>query len=176
VIVTGGAGAGPTLLAFSRADGQPLWHSGADAASYASPILATLAGKRMIVSSNAATLTFHEPSTGALLLEHPWTDGKRPKASQPVVLPGDRVFLSAGYGIGCVMLQIAAAGDGRLSATELWKNLRMKTQFNSAASGMASSTGSTTACSLAWTRAPGNASGRAAATAQARRSSWTTSF
>jgi outer membrane protein assembly factor BamB len=31
------------------------------------------------------------------------------------------------------MLQIKATPDGKLSATELWKNMRMKTQFNSVA-------------------------------------------
>jgi outer membrane protein assembly factor BamB len=43
------------------------------------------------------------------------------------------VFLSAGYGIGCALLQITADASGKLIATELWKSMRMKTQFNSAA-------------------------------------------
>ena len=66
-------------------------------------------------------------------MEYRWSDDKWPKASQPVVLEGDRVFLSAGYGQGCVMLQITAAADGTLTPSVLWKNLRMKTQFNSVA-------------------------------------------
>ena len=49
------------------------------------------------------------------------------------MLPGDRVFLSAGYGTGCVMLQIKAGAGNQLTATPLWKNLRMKNQFNSIA-------------------------------------------
>jgi outer membrane protein assembly factor BamB len=60
-------------------------------------------------------------------------NGQWPKASQPVVLDGDRVFLSAGYGSGCMLLQVVASSDGRLVGTQLWKNLRMKTQFNSVA-------------------------------------------
>ena len=133
VVVTGGLTNGPTVLAYRRSTGEPLWHSGTDKASYASPILATLAGRRVILSANAASFTAHDPATGDILLDYPWSDDKWPKAAQPVVLENDRVFLSAGYGIGCVLLEIKAAADGKLAATQLWKNLHMKTQFNSAA-------------------------------------------
>ncbi len=139
VVVTGGLTAGPTVLAFHRDTGAPLWQAGTDQATYASPILATLAGRRVVLSNNAATLTAHDPATGAIVLTYAWSEAKWPKASQPVVLPGDRVFLSAGYGIGCVMLKVdamtdskLAGADGMLTATQLWKTNRMKTQFNSA--------------------------------------------
>ncbi len=133
VIVTGGDTNGPTLLAFRRSDGEPLWRAGSDKASYASPSVATLVGRRVILSINAGSFTVHEPTNGAVLLDFRWSEGKWPLASQPVVLGPDRVFLSAGYGTGCAMLQIKAATDGRLEATELWHNKMMKTQFNSAA-------------------------------------------
>jgi outer membrane protein assembly factor BamB len=133
VVVTGGLTDGPTVLAFRRTTGEPLWKSGSDKASYASPILATLAGQRAILSVNAASLTAHDPTTGDLLLDFPWSDDKWPKAAQPVVLDGDRVFLSAGYGIGCQLLKIDATSEGKLAATQLWKNNRLKTQFNSVA-------------------------------------------
>lgn len=133
VVVTGGATRGPVLLAFSRETGEPLWKAGDDQASYASPILATLAGKRVILSNNAAALTAHDPATGAVLLEYRWGQDKWPKASQPVVLAGNRVFLSAGYGMGCQLVKISASADGKLGAEQLWRGIRMKTQFNSAA-------------------------------------------
>ncbi len=133
VVVTGGATNGPTLIACERATGEPLWKAGTDKASYSSPILATLAGTRVILSVNAATVTAHDPANGAVLLDFHWTDDKWPKAAQPVVLPGDQVFLSAGYGMGAVLLQIKPGVDGKLAATQLWKSVRMKTQFNSAA-------------------------------------------
>ncbi|MEY4485079.1 MAG: hypothetical protein RL693_2531 [Verrucomicrobiota bacterium] len=130
VVVTGGNNDRATVQAYHRVTGEPLWQAGKDKASYASPLLATLAGKRIILSSNSATLTGHDPVTGAVLLEHAWGSDKWPKAAQPLVLEGDRLFLSAGYGMGCQMLQIKAGADGKLEATELWKSLRMKTQFN----------------------------------------------
>ncbi|GEP46472.1 PQQ-binding-like beta-propeller repeat protein [Brevifollis gellanilyticus] len=123
----------PLLLAFKIADGTDAWRSGEGEASYSSPMLATLAGKQVILYQGARGLTAHDPATGSILLTHPWGDEKWPRASQPVVVPGDRVFLSAGYGMGCCMLQIKAEADGKLTATELWASLKMKTQFNSTA-------------------------------------------
>jgi outer membrane protein assembly factor BamB len=133
VVVTGGLANGPTVLAYGRSDGKALWRAGMDKASYASPMLATLAGRRVVLSCNAASLTAHDPASGEVLLNFPWTSDKWPKASQPVVIEGDRVFLSAGYGSGCVLLSVKAGADGKLVATPLWKNMRMKTQFNSVA-------------------------------------------
>ena len=131
VVVTGGQTKGPTVLAYRRSDGEPQWHSGADSASYASPILATLAGRRVVLSFNAASLTAHDPATGEVLLNQPWTDDKWPKAAQPVVIGDNRLFLSAGYGAGCELLEFKAGADGKLAASTVWKNMRMKTQFNS---------------------------------------------
>jgi outer membrane protein assembly factor BamB len=133
VVVTGANAEGPTLLAYRRTDGEPLWKSGSDKASYSSPILATLAGRRAILCVNAGSLVGSDPATGEILFKHPWADDKRPLASQPVVLSGDRIFVSAGYGIGCALLQVQADASGKLSATQVWKSIRMKTQFNSAA-------------------------------------------
>jgi outer membrane protein assembly factor BamB len=133
VVVTGGSSNGPTVLAYRRSDGNLLWRAGTDKASYASPILATLAGRPVVLSCNAASLTAHDPASGKILLDYPWTNDKWPKASQPVVLEGDRVFLSAGYGSGCMLLAVKAGAEGKLAATQLWKNLHMKAQFNSVA-------------------------------------------
>ena len=133
VIVTGGQSTGPTLIAYRRSDGEALWRSGSGKASYSSPILATLAGKRMVLCVTAAALTGTDPATGDILLSFPWTEERIPKASQPVVLEGDKVFISAGYGVGCALVQVQAGADGKLAATQIWKSLRMKTQFNSVA-------------------------------------------
>jgi outer membrane protein assembly factor BamB len=133
IVVTGGQTAGPTVLAYNRDDGKPQWSAGKDKASYASPLLATLAGRRVVLSCNAASLTAHDPATGEILLDFPWTTDKWPKASQPVVIGTNEVFLSAGYGSGCQLLDITQGADHKLSARTVWRNLHMKTQFNSAA-------------------------------------------
>lgn len=133
VIVTGANPRGPVLFAYQRDTGGLLWKVGDDQATYASPMLLTLAGKSVILSNNARNLTGYEPNTGAVLLDYTWGGDKWPKASQPVQIGPDRVFVSAGYGMGCQLLQIHANPSGKLSATELWSGMKMKTQFNSPA-------------------------------------------
>jgi outer membrane protein assembly factor BamB len=132
VVVTGGQSDSPTVLAYRREDGQPLWRANAGRASYASPVLATLAGRRVVLSLNAESLTAHDPANGDELLRFPFGEKRVPKGAQPVVIGGDRVFLSAGYGTGCVLIQVKAEA-GKLAATQLWKTPRMKNQFNSVA-------------------------------------------
>lgn len=133
VVVSGGNTQGAVLFAFLRETGAPVWKAGDDQASYASPMLATLAGKRVILSNNARALTAHDPTSGDVLLDHAWGGEKWPKASQPVVISANQVFVSAGYGMGCLLLEIKTEPDGKLSATELWTSMKMKTQFNSPA-------------------------------------------
>lgn len=131
VLVTGGSTRGPVLFAYHRETGEPVWKAGDDQASYASPQLAILAGKRVILSNNARALAAYDPATGSVLLDHAWGGENWPKASQVLVLDQDRLFLSAGYGMGCQMLQIQADEGGKLKTAELWTGLKMKTQFNS---------------------------------------------
>ncbi|MBI4624315.1 MAG: PQQ-like beta-propeller repeat protein [Verrucomicrobia bacterium] len=133
VIVTGGQTAGPTVLAYDRQTGEPKWRSGTDRASYSSPIAATLAGTSVVLSFNAATLTAHDLATGTVLLSHRWGSDKAPKAAQPIAVGGDRIFVTSGYGMGCELLQITAGAGGKLSAESIWKNIRLKAQFNSVA-------------------------------------------
>ena len=133
VIVTTGAGAGPTLIALDRFTGETRWQAGADQASYASPLLTQVHQRHVIASLNAASFTLHDPSDGRILLDHPWPDARYPKAAQPVPVGDNRFFLSSGYGRGCQLIQVRAATNPPFEAVVLWKNLVMKNQFNSVA-------------------------------------------
>jgi outer membrane protein assembly factor BamB len=131
VVVTGGSSAaGPALLAYKCLDGAPAWHAGTGGASYPTPMLVTLAGRRQIVTVNAATVTGHDPGDGRVLWEYLWMHDQHPKCAQPLVLEGDRVFLSADYGYGCVMLHISTNAAGTLTASELWKGRSLKSQLS----------------------------------------------
>jgi outer membrane protein assembly factor BamB len=133
VVVSGGKEKGSVLFAYDRLTGAPLWKGGSDSATYASPMAVTLAGREIILSSHARALTAHDPVTGEVLLEYAWGMDKVPKASQPVMVGADRVLVSAGYGMGCLLLQIKSGQSNLLEAEELWSHLRLKTQFNSVA-------------------------------------------
>lgn len=133
VVVTGGRGPGPVLFAYDAGTGAPAWKAGNDEASYASPSVATLAGRTVVLSNNARSLLGCDPASGEVLFEHQWGGDKWPKASQPLLLEKDRIFLSAGYGMGCQMIRIQSGADGGLVVEPEWTGMKMKTQFNSPA-------------------------------------------
>jgi outer membrane protein assembly factor BamB len=77
---------------------------------------------------NGHSVTGHDPNDGKILWEYPWPD-EFAKATQPLVIDTNRVFIAAGYGVGCVMLKIDHAPTGGWSATALWKNRNLKPKF-----------------------------------------------
>jgi outer membrane protein assembly factor BamB len=111
-----------SLVAYDIETGEIRWAAGTRAASYASPIVATLAGERQIISVNEKFVTAHRVSDGRVLWEHPWADENDASetASQPVPLDGDRLFVSKGYGVGATLVQIARAGDENFEIRPLW--------------------------------------------------------
>ena len=110
------------------------WTAGNRQASYASPIVTTLAGERQIISVNEGWVTAHRLVDGAVLWEHPWSGDtdSNPNCTQPIPLGGDRLFLSKGYGVGASLLHIERDHAGPLSARPLWNPAIapvMKTKF-----------------------------------------------
>jgi outer membrane protein assembly factor BamB len=128
VVVTGGRQREKTLLAYEAATGKPVWQTGHDEASYCSPLLASLSGQEQILIVNAHSVTGHDPHSGQVVWEYPWPDTSA-KATQPMVIDSNRVFVAAGYGVGCVMLKVERATGGTGSATAVWKNRNLKPKF-----------------------------------------------
>ncbi|MDB5171654.1 MAG: hypothetical protein JWN51_427 [Phycisphaerales bacterium] len=126
VIVPGPAG-GPSLLAYDKETGKLVWKAGHDNASYASPVLASVAGVPQLLNLNQHAIAGFDPADGRTLWEFHWA-GEMPKSSQPVPVGGDRIYCSSGYGIGSVLFQVRAA-NGTLSPSEIWHTAMMKTEF-----------------------------------------------
>jgi outer membrane protein assembly factor BamB len=128
VVVTGGNEREKSLLSYEAATGKPVWQAGHDRASYCSPQLASVCGQEQILMVNGHSVTSHDPRDGSILWEFPWPNDFA-KATQPLVVDTNKVFLSAGYGVGCVMLQISRPSTGAWSAAELWKSRNLKPKF-----------------------------------------------
>ncbi|MEX0939516.1 MAG: PQQ-binding-like beta-propeller repeat protein [Pirellulales bacterium] len=122
VIVSAGAPDGKSLLAYEKESGELAWSGGSDVASYASPALATLGGERQVLMVNQDYVVGHRLTDGEVLWRHAWPgkSNANASASQPVVVPGDRVLLSKGYGIGCTLLKIEHGALGEWQATAVW--------------------------------------------------------
>ncbi|MEX2310597.1 MAG: PQQ-binding-like beta-propeller repeat protein [Pirellulales bacterium] len=124
-----------SLVAFDIESGDVRWAAGARKASYASPVLAELAGERQIVVVNENWVTGHRASDGQVLWEHPWAhaDDRDASCSQPMPLEGDKLLLSKGYGVGASLLQVRRDAAGKFSAHPLWDpaiKRVMKTKFS----------------------------------------------
>lgn len=134
LIVNVGADGGPCVAAFDTRTGKLVWGAGTDwGPSYASPIPATMYGKRRVFvfaggESNPATggLLCIDPANGKLEGTFPWrgTRYESVNASSPVVI-GNQVFVSECYGSGGALVNIAESGGCRAA----WKNRTFGTHF-----------------------------------------------
>lgn len=133
VIVSAGGGDGRSLVAYDKLTGERVWSGGSELSAYASPVEATLAGVRQILIVNEAHVAGHDAESGKLLWEFSWPGQSNGAAntSQPVVLPGDRVFISKGYGVGATVFAVHKGSDGQWSTVDQWGGPKrvMKTKF-----------------------------------------------
>ncbi|MCC6821971.1 MAG: PQQ-like beta-propeller repeat protein [Verrucomicrobia subdivision 3 bacterium] len=127
VIVNAGGPNDHSLVAYDAATGNFVWGGGNTGADYSSPLLVTLAGVRQILIF-AGRVSAHDVDSGKVLWDYPWPGG-HPHIAIPVLLPGDRVLISSGYGTGSELLQIKKAVDGKWSSTRIWKSIRLKAKF-----------------------------------------------
>ncbi|HVG30614.1 MAG TPA: PQQ-binding-like beta-propeller repeat protein [Pyrinomonadaceae bacterium] len=131
VVVMPGGTSGKAFVAYNKLTGARVWSSQNDRASYTSPILATLGGRRQIVGVTASRLVGLDPADGSLLWSHSWSTQMGINVAQPIVVAKNRVFLSAGYGQGATLVELTPQGKG-FDARTVWENTNLKTKFNSA--------------------------------------------
>jgi outer membrane protein assembly factor BamB len=120
-----------TLVAYDRKSGKRVWASGRAQAGYSSPMLATLGGLEQILLFDGEGISGYDPAKeGKELWRYPWTTQQNINVAQPVVVGGDRVFISSGYGEGCAMLKVTKS-DGGWTVEPAWRNTRMRCAFAS---------------------------------------------
>lgn len=127
VIVSVGGKENRSMVAYRTTDGEPVWHGGTARNAYSSPSIATVAGVPQVLILNHKTVTAHDPANGQVLWEVKWEKGDQ-KVAQPVTISPDRVMVSAGYGVGAMLLQIERDGDA-LRAKPLWEKRSLKAKF-----------------------------------------------
>jgi len=108
------------IVALDKKTGQVIWANAdiADDVSYCSPIIVDSDGARQIITMTGQAVIGVNPDTGALLWRYEHGNGRKISATTPVYRE-ERVFATAGYGAGSVLLRLAAEG-GAVSATRLW--------------------------------------------------------
>lgn len=136
LIVTGGNSGGATVYALNLSTGDIVWQFGNGPASYATPVTAEVLDERLIVSVNENEVVGLMPATGKSVFVVDWPVGMMPstaKSAQPHIIDGDKLFISASYGIGSLMARLVRNPEvGSISSETLWHaKTRMKTKFSS---------------------------------------------
>jgi len=126
VIVTLGSEAEKNLAAWDVASGDMVWRSGDYKSSYASPVVATLAGRRQIVAVQQDAVCGYDVASGEELWSFP-IGNPQSNCASPLVVE-DTVITSSGYGYGTHRIEISAVDDG-FEATELWFSKKLKAKF-----------------------------------------------
>lgn len=96
------------IVAFDAGSGRTLWTSTKDEASYSAPVMADIAGQRTAVFFTRTGLLAVDPATGGVRYQYRWRArmAASVNAAAPIVVK-DQIFLSASYGTGAVLLQVA---------------------------------------------------------------------
>ncbi|MBM3797695.1 MAG: hypothetical protein FJW31_27415 [Acidobacteria bacterium] len=129
LIVLPGGGGGKSVVAYDKLTGNKLWSVMDDEQAYASPIVATLAGKRQLLVVSAQRAMGLDPEDGRLLWDFPWVTEYNVNATHPIVVAPNRFFISSGYDHGAALVELTPEGD-KFKARVVWQNKRMKNKFN----------------------------------------------
>lgn len=133
LIISAGARAGTakhTVFALDKMTGEVLWRSAAEKQAYMSPITATLAGREQILLCAGRAIQGLSLEDGQILWSVKWTVSYDNNIAQPVLVDDTHIFISAGYGTGCGLIEIEKTGD-QFSAKLVWENKNLKNKFTS---------------------------------------------
>jgi outer membrane protein assembly factor BamB len=116
------------IVAYDLATGDQKWKWTGDGTAYASPVLLTVGGTRMIVTLTAKKIVGVAVADGKLLWEQPFAaQGRAYNAATPIV--DGQTVIYAGSGRGTKAVKIEKTADG-FAAKELWSNPDNAVQFN----------------------------------------------
>jgi len=125
VIVCPGGGSA-AVAALNKNTGATVWKGGgSDAPGYATPVVATIGGKRQYVVFTSKHLVGVDSDSGALLWQVNWETQYDVNAATPIVI-GNKVFISSNYGHGCAMVTVTGS-----NASIDWQNQELQCHFNS---------------------------------------------
>lgn len=131
VIVNPGGTQGHAVIGYDRVTGKAVWHAGSSKAAYSTPVMAKLAGVEQALVFDATGVGGYDLQTGTELWRHLFPTFNGINVGQPLALPGDQVFISAGYDAGAVLMQVKKEGD-KWSVAPVWQNKKLKCKMGSA--------------------------------------------
>jgi outer membrane protein assembly factor BamB len=120
-------GKGSSIVAFDKDNGQVLWKSLDDRASYSSPTIFGEGKERQAVFLTGEGLVSLNPSDGTLNWKFPLVDKLLESSATPVL--AGTILVGSAITYGSVGLQLESA-DGKPSVKEIWKNEALNSYFS----------------------------------------------
>ncbi|GIW79279.1 MAG: alcohol dehydrogenase [Gemmatales bacterium] len=105
------------VAALDKETGKVVWRTGKDKAAYASPIVATSNGTRLLIVFTAPGLTALNPATGQEYWKIPWKTEYDVNIATPLNV-GDGLFVSSGEKVGCAFFKLT----GKSKPTIVWQS------------------------------------------------------
>jgi len=111
VLLNIGGEAGAGIVALDKNSGKLLWKTLDDEASYSSPVMATLHGKRRAVFFTRTGLAVVDPANGKIDFQNRWRARNQASvnAAAPLVV-GELIFVTSSYNTGALVVNAAAGG------------------------------------------------------------------
>lgn len=121
VIVPGGPKG--LFAALDKKTGKVLWHSKGitEAATYVSPVVATIAGTKQYVYLTQKSLVGVSAKDGTVLWKHTREEDYPDIVAQTPIVKDDQVYVSAGKAGGSDLFKITASGD-KFKVETVWSN------------------------------------------------------
>jgi outer membrane protein assembly factor BamB len=116
------------IIACDLATGDQKWKWTGDGTAYASPVLMSVGGTKMIVTLTAKKIVGVAVADGKLLWEEPFA-GQRMAYNAATPIVDGQTVIYAGSGRGTKAVKIEKTGDG-FAAKELWSNPDNGVQFD----------------------------------------------
>jgi outer membrane protein assembly factor BamB len=116
------------IAAYDLATGGEKWKWAGDSPAYASPVLMTVGGVKLIVAQTETRMVAIALADGKLVWETPFAvQGRGYNAATPIV--DGQTLIYCGSGRGATAVKLEKSGDV-FAAKELWKNPDNSVQFN----------------------------------------------
>lgn len=118
--------AGSMGTALDKRTGRLLWKSrGIATAGYSTPVPYRAGNTTALAFFSQKAAIGVNATTGTLLWQFPWKTSYDINAAD-LVVNGQDIFVSSGYGTGCALLRLTAS-----SPRKIWQNKNLRAQFNS---------------------------------------------
>ena len=125
VILPVGGQEGQCVMAFSQADGTPVWKNQDFKTTHSSPILINLHGEDQLVMFMASEIVGLNPRTGELLWSHPHSTQYGANLATPLWNGDELIFMSAAYDSGSRVIRLTSK-DGKTVPEGLWYSRKMR--------------------------------------------------